>query len=201
MASRPTKPRAMSDAVLDAQIARAKERHQDLRDAGQIATEARYNAESHRVDITLSSGLLVGIPIDRIRELKGASHELLAAVHVDELGAGIRWDALDVDVAVPGIIIEVLGEDVLSSAFAARGGRASSDAKAAAARANGLKGGRPRLKQKDESGRFVVKNRANDLRISGQASNVIRSADAAVHGMQSSRVFKSAASSNKRKKR
>lgn len=42
-------------------------------------------------------------------------------------------------------------EDLLKKDHAARAGRAKSEAKSAAARANGAKGGRPRKEKKDES--------------------------------------------------
>ena len=59
-------------------------------------------------------------------------------------GEGVKflhWEKLDVDFSVPGLVAGIFGT---ARWMAARAGRASSPAKAAAARANGAKGGRPR---------------------------------------------------------
>ena len=56
-------------------------------------------------------------------------------------GTGLHWEALDADLSVPGLLAGLFG----TRAFMARqAGRATSPAKAAAARANGARGGRPR---------------------------------------------------------
>jgi hypothetical protein len=52
--------------------------------------------------------------------------------------------SVDVDVYVPGLIERTFGPRLLAAAAGRRGGRRKSKAKAAAARANGAKGGRPR---------------------------------------------------------
>jgi hypothetical protein len=52
--------------------------------------------------------------------------------------------SLDVEIAVSSLVAAVLGSRRLCAAFAQRGGTRTSKAKAAAARANGAKGGRPR---------------------------------------------------------
>ena len=154
--------RRITDAALDAQIANARRTQRTLRSRGRVAESARFDSKALRIDITMAGGVLFGIPVDRIRELKGASDDLLATVSVDELGSGIRWDQLDVDVSVPGIVREVFPA-VIASAFAALGGRSSSEAKAAAARANGLKGGRPRIAQPD-GGRPGTKARVSEVK-------------------------------------
>jgi len=56
-------------------------------------------------------------------------------------GYGLHREALDVDLSIPGLLAGLFG----TKAYMARhAGRATSPAKAAAARANGAKGGRPR---------------------------------------------------------
>jgi len=65
----------------------------------------------------------------------------LSAVEILGAGYGLHWEALDVDVSVPGVLAGLFG----TRAFMARqAGRVSSVKKAAAARENGAKGGRPR---------------------------------------------------------
>jgi hypothetical protein len=150
----------ITDAALDAQIAKAKHAQRTLRSHGRVAESARYDPKSRRIDVTMTGGALFGIPVDRIRELKGASDDLLAKVSVDELGSGLRWDQLDVDVSVPGLIGEVFPA-VIASAFAALGGRSMSEAKVAAARANGMKGGRPRIVRREDDDRPVTQRHVN----------------------------------------
>ena len=56
-------------------------------------------------------------------------------------GYGLHWEALDTDLSLPGLLSGLLGTQAY---MARRAGRATSFAKAAAAKANGAKGGRPR---------------------------------------------------------
>lgn len=56
-------------------------------------------------------------------------------------GFGLHWETLDLEHAEPGLVNGVFGT---AKWMAARAGRATSPAKAAAARENGRKGGRPR---------------------------------------------------------
>jgi hypothetical protein len=62
-------------------------------------------------------------------------------VEVSAAGYGLHWESLDLDYTVPGLMNGVFGT---AKWMAAKAGRATSPAKAAAARANGAKGGRPR---------------------------------------------------------
>jgi hypothetical protein len=64
-------------------------------------------------------------------------------VEVGPAGVGLPWDALDVDLSVVGLARLVLGSSALMRAAGSAGGSARSPAKAAAARKNGLRGGRP----------------------------------------------------------
>jgi len=56
-------------------------------------------------------------------------------------GHGLHWESLDVDLSIPGLISGVFGTRAY---MARRAGEAKSPARAAAARANAAKGGRPR---------------------------------------------------------
>jgi len=69
----------------------------------------------------------------------------LAEVAVLGLGLGLHWERLDVDASVPGLLAVLFGtRPWLDRQRAARAGATRSPAKAAAARRNGAKGGRPR---------------------------------------------------------
>lgn len=87
------------------------------------------------------------VPHELIEGLAGATPEALADIKIMPAGTGIVWPQLDVDVSVPGLAMEVFGSRTWMRELARRAGSATSAAKAAAARANGKKGGRPRSKR------------------------------------------------------
>ena len=108
------------------------------------AARARYDAQARRVDVELRNGYVVGIPLERLRELANASDAQLAGVEVKGAGNVLHWEALDADFSVPALLTEAIGRKMAMQVMAGAGGRARSKAKREAARANGKKGGRPR---------------------------------------------------------
>jgi hypothetical protein len=56
----------------------------------------------------------------------------------------LHWDSLDADLSVPGLLLSSIGRAQKLAELAREAGRAKSNAKAAASRTNGAKGGRPR---------------------------------------------------------
>jgi hypothetical protein len=71
-----------------------------------------------------------------------ATAQELAAVDVDLAGEGLRWEEIDADVSVPGIIAQRLNLAAWAPKFM---DQRTSEAKSAAARANGQR--RPRLRR------------------------------------------------------
>jgi len=65
----------------------------------------------------------------------------LESISVSLAGDALSWPSLDVDVYVPGLVERAFGTRLFAGATGQRGGRRRSKAKAAAARANGRKGG------------------------------------------------------------
>lgn len=64
---------------------------------------------------------------------------------VDGVGLNLHWPALDVDLSVPALVAGIFGtRQWMARELARIAGSAHSPAKAAAARANGARGGRPR---------------------------------------------------------
>jgi len=81
----------------------------------------------------------------RAHGLEEASDDALAEVEILGLGFGLHWERLDVDLSVPGLLAGLFGtKTYMDRERAAHAGSATSLAKAAAARRNGAKGGRPR---------------------------------------------------------
>ena len=104
----------------------------------------RYDQAGKAVVITLRAGTVLSVPRSHIGGLEHARREQLTRVEL--AGEAIRWDELDIDVSVPGLISELLGPRLSTQAAGRLGGSSRSRAKAAAARDNGAKGGRPRKK-------------------------------------------------------
>lgn len=107
------------------------------------ARSARYDAKNDRMVIELTNGCVFAFPPRLAQGLEGASAKALAAVEVSPRGEGLHWEKLDVDLSVPGLVVGVFGAKAWMRSFARRGGSASTEAKASAARENGKKGGRP----------------------------------------------------------
>jgi hypothetical protein len=105
------------------------------------AASARYDRRLDRVVVELTNGCTFAFPPRLAQGLEGASDEELSQVEVLGAGYGLHWEALDADFTVPGLLAGIFGTGAY---MARRAGRATSPAKAEAARRNGSKGGRPR---------------------------------------------------------
>lgn len=130
---------------------RDRERYVRARALGQLRSQdpfaiigARYNRRRNTVDLSFASGGTMSIPRELIPGLEDASTPVLASVSVSPAGDAISWRSLDIDVSVPGLIERAFGTRPFAAASGRRGGQKRSKSKAAAAKANGAKGGRPR---------------------------------------------------------
>lgn len=107
------------------------------------ARRARYSEASSALHLELTNGATVTIPVRLIGRLRGATARQLNQVEILPGGDGIHWEALDFAISVPGLVAELFGPGTWMAELGRRGGARSSAAKAAAARRNGLRGGRP----------------------------------------------------------
>lgn len=129
----------------DAEFEAAEARGRKMLETEPRAMSARYDRKSGRVIIDLVNGCTYAFPVQLVQDLQGASHDDLANIEVDGLGFDLNWPALDADLYVPALVAGIFGtRDWMAKELARRAGQAKSPAKAAAARANGSKGGRPR---------------------------------------------------------
>ena len=135
--------RRLTDAEIVAQIPAARAREARDRKRGLRATAARYDRATQRVVLELTNGYLFAFPVRAVRALDAATPAQLAAIEIDPSGDGLRWDSLDVDVSVPGLLFAAVGVEERLRHLASLAGSVRSDAKARAARSNGRKGGRP----------------------------------------------------------
>ena len=127
----------LSDRDIDAALDRGRAR---LGDEARAAS-ARYDREARRVIVELTNACTFSFPPKLAQGLETAPDDQLAQIEVLGAGYGLHWPALDVDLSVTGLLSGLFGT---ASHMARRGGRATSSAKAEAARTNGAKGGRPK---------------------------------------------------------
>ena len=136
-------------AITETELAHAEERTIDERGKGHVLS-ARYDRHSACVTLRMNAGVEVSFPVSRVEGLAGAAHEDLAEIEIGPAGLGLHWPRLDADLYVPALLQGVFGSrNWMAAQMGAAGGKARSPAKAAAARANGCKGGRPRRKAAD----------------------------------------------------
>jgi len=111
------------------------------------AARVTYRAQKHALRIELTNGATITLPVKLIPSLKGVRPKDLRAVAVLGRGGGLHWESLDLDLSVPGLVSSVFSGTAWLAELGRHGGRRTSAAKALAARRNGRKGGRPRLRQ------------------------------------------------------
>jgi Protein of unknown function (DUF2442) len=126
--------------LTDAQIDAALERGRIARASEPRAVAARYDKRRGQVIVDLTNGCTFAFPPRVAQGLETATADQLSRIEILGHGYGLRWEGLDVDFSIPGLLAGMLGT---SAYLARRAGQATSPAKAKAARANGAKGGRP----------------------------------------------------------
>ena len=110
------------------------------------AASVEYHAREHALSIELTNGAAVTFPVKLIPTLRRAAPRDVRAVEILGRGGGLHWESLDLDLSVPNLLSAVFAGPEWLAELGRLGGRKSSVAKAAAARRNGRKGGRPRIR-------------------------------------------------------
>lgn len=136
-------PRSTRFEIL-AQLPAARARDARDRKSGRRATSVSYNRRTNRVMLELTGGFVFGFPASAIPALASSTPGQLAAVTLSPGGSGLHWAELDVDLSVAGLLLSSIDREQSLRELARVAGQARTRAKAAAARANGAKGGRPR---------------------------------------------------------
>lgn len=111
---------------------------------GPRASNARVLSRGTVLELEMTNGVVVRLPIALVPGLSKASPS--------ERGRGgsrrplrrLHWPRLDLDLSVPALVSSAFEGREWMAELGRLGGRQSSSAKAAAARRNGRKGGRPR---------------------------------------------------------
>jgi hypothetical protein len=108
------------------------------------AVKAWYDDAANLVMVQIRNGCVFGFPPREGQGIENATPEQLARVSIEPSGGeAVHWEELDADISVPGIMFDLLN---VRGWYAKWMGSATSEAKAAAARENGKKGGRPRTR-------------------------------------------------------
>ena len=127
----------LSDRIIDA----ALERGRLARETEPRAAVARYDAQARRIVVELTNGCTFAFPPAMAQSLEHATDAQLEEIEILGQGYGLHWEALDVDLSLPGLMAGIFGTKAY---MARRAGQVTSPAKANASRINGAKGGRPR---------------------------------------------------------
>jgi hypothetical protein len=133
----------LSSKAIKEQIAKAKERTSAQDAVEPRATKAYYDQGSYRIVVELSNGSDFRFSPSSVQELIAAAPDELAQVEISPSGRTLRWKKLDADLSLPGLMMGVFGTKLWMAHLGRMGGQATSEAKAAAARLNGMRGGRP----------------------------------------------------------
>ena len=138
MGTMPDNPSMIDEATL----AKASERGRRILARGPLATAAKYAAG--RIRVELNNGCAFEFPVEQAQGLAGAKAADLRHIEISAAGLGLHWPKLDADLHMPALVKGVLGTKQWMNQIGAAGGKSVTVARAAAARANGKLGGRPR---------------------------------------------------------
>lgn len=67
-------------------------------------TAIKVWVEERKIFVELTDGRIIGFPADRFKILKKASNQELKKVKLRLNGYALRWEKLDEDITVPGIV-------------------------------------------------------------------------------------------------
>lgn len=134
--------------ITDAAYAAARAAGRVEADTEIRARTVRYVPDRDVLELVTTRGAGFLIPLRWIAALQDVPTEALARLELWPDGSAIELEERDIQIAVHGLLAAILPamlpSRALAAIFAARGGKATSEAKRSSARANGRKGGRPK---------------------------------------------------------
>jgi hypothetical protein len=136
----PARAVPITEAVMKA----ARRRHRDRLATEPKAVSVRYDGRRNTIVIQMSNGAALVIPRGLLQGLGEATTAQLREAEIGNDGLELYWPELDAAFTLMSLLAGVYGSRRWMSDVARRAGSVKSPAKAAAARTNGRKGGRPR---------------------------------------------------------
>jgi hypothetical protein len=100
----PATPELTDDAI-DAALARGREASLSEPRAAAV----RYDRSSRRIVVELTNGCTFAFPPDLAQGLEGVTDDELETVGILGAGYGLHWEGLDVDLAVPDLMMGHFG--------------------------------------------------------------------------------------------
>ncbi|MBI6546002.1 MAG: DUF2442 domain-containing protein [Cyanobacteria bacterium NC_groundwater_1444_Ag_S-0.65um_54_12] len=132
----------------EADLVRGKEAGERAKREYPTAIDVTFMKASGLLVLTLATGVSISIPLSFIEELRDLEPEMLDELEIDLGGKGVVLESTDVHISVEGLVLDALGAPGWKKAIRAHLLREvagiRSERKAAAARENGKKGGRPK---------------------------------------------------------
>jgi hypothetical protein len=105
---------------------------------------ARYDRQRDAIEAELSTGAMLVVPRSLILGFAKAGPQLLADLEITPGGEGLWSNAVDDGVLLEQLLVIAAGDVTLGTIGARINASKTSPARAAASRANGAKGGRPK---------------------------------------------------------
>lgn len=134
-----------STDITEVQLANANKRAAALARREPRAQSARYDAREGKVVVVFSTGVEIRFLPRSVQGLEKAKASEVRRIEISPSGHGIYFPDLDADVYLPALLGGKTGSRAwMAAQMGSIGGKVTSAAKAAAARKNGTKGGRPR---------------------------------------------------------
>ena len=133
----------LTDQQIEAQIDAANARQTEIDAIEPRAKKVLF--DDGRITLHFDNGATFSFLTDSVESISKLSPFILATVELTPSGKGLRWDEPDIDLSIQGLLLGIFGSNVWMKQIASKGGSSTSEKKKAASRANGQKGGRPRL--------------------------------------------------------
>lgn len=109
-----------------AQFDRARAAGKALAQMEPRAVKAWYAADSQRVFIELTNGVVMGFPYQLLQGLANGTPEQLAEVEILPTGSALHWESLDADLGVPQLVSGLFGSKAWMSKLGLQVGQSKS---------------------------------------------------------------------------
>ncbi|MCU1321053.1 MAG: hypothetical protein JWM43_702 [Acidobacteriaceae bacterium] len=134
-----------SNTISHKEFLEATRHGKEMQTNNPMALAAYYNRKAKRVVVSLSTKVEVMFNPSDVQGLENAKPSQLEEIEITPSGFGLYFPELDEGINVLTLLEGTMGSRKwMAARLGAQGGKASTTAKASAARVNGALGGRPR---------------------------------------------------------